>query len=186
MQITSLQGKLLVATPSMDDSFFEKAVIYIAAHNEQGAMGVVINNTIEDLTYSDLFEQLDIPYSSIFCHTPVRLGGPVESEKGFVLHSYDYKIPGTRVINADFSMTSSLDILKAMASDNGPKKSLVMLGYAGWGAGQLEAEILEDSWLVISAEEQLVFDIEDVDKWLEALSTLHIETHRYSSEIGHA
>lgn len=186
MEMKSLEGKLLAATPSMDDSFFEKAVIYIVSHNEQGAMGVVINNVIEDLTYSDIFEQLDIPSSDIICNYPVRLGGPVESEKGFVLHSKDYKGEGTKVINKDFSMTSSIEILKALAAQIGPKKSLVMLGYSGWGAGQLESEIREDSWIIIPASDNLVFSVEDSEKWPEALRELQIDTNRYSTEIGHA
>lgn len=186
MDAESLEGKLLIATPVMNDSFFEKAVVYVVAHNRSGAMGVVINRAIKDLTYTDIFEQLNLPTSEIMCSSHVRLGGPVEAEKGFVLHSHDYKISETRVIDQSFSMTSSIDILQAMAKHEGPEKSLIVLGYAGWGEGQLEAEIQEDSWMVLPADERLVFGVDDMEKWPEALKMLHVDTCRYSTEIGHA
>jgi putative transcriptional regulator len=186
METALLEGKLLVATPVMQDSFFEKAVIYVVAHNENGAMGVVINNTIKDLKYKDIFEQLNISESGMQCHSHVRLGGPVEGEKGFVLHSHDYKISGTRVINPEFSVTSSIDVLEAIAKDKGPEKSLIMLGYAGWSAGQLESEIQEDSWMILPADDRLVFGVDDMEKWHEALRALHVDSHRYSNVVGHA
>jgi putative transcriptional regulator len=186
METASLEGRLLIATPALQGSFFEKSVIYVVAHNENGAMGVVINNTIKDLTYADIFEQLNIPSSDINFSTHVRLGGPVEAEKGFVLHSHDYKISGTRIINNEFSMTSSIDILQAIAKDEGPRKNLILLGYAGWSSGQLESEIQEDSWLILPADSRIVFGIDDMEKWTESLRSLHIESHRYSATAGNA
>jgi putative transcriptional regulator len=184
--MASLTGQLLVAMPQMSDPFFDHSVVYLCAHSqEDGAMGLVVNKTIDSFSIGELYAQLKIEPST---HTdqPVHFGGPVSPAQGFVLHSTDYRDEGTLGIGEDFAMTTTLDILRAQSKGEGPRQGLVALGYAGWGPGQLEAEIGANGWLLVSADTDLVFDVENENKWQRALAKLGISPEMLSGESGRA
>src|SRR5438552_11431966 len=165
----SLTGQLLVAMPQMADPFFDHSVVYLCAHSEEtGAMGLVVNKTIDSLTVGELYEQLKIEPAA-HSSQPVHFGGPVAPGQGFVLHSADYRDEGTLGIGDEFALTATLDILRASSKGEGPRQGLVALGYSGWGPGQLEGEIQANGWLVVAADTSLVFDAEDGRKWQRAL-----------------
>jgi putative transcriptional regulator len=186
--MSSLTGQLLVSMPQMLDPFFERSVVYLCAHSpEEGAMGLVINKTIESLTIDDLYTQLKIePLTGTDRVQPVHFGGPVATGQGFVLHSADYRDEGTLGIGADFAMTATIDILRATGKGVGPRQSLVALGYAGWGPGQLDAEIQANGWLLVAADTGLVFDTEDDSKWQRALAKLGVSPEMLSGDSGRA
>lgn len=186
--MTALTGQLLVAMPQMHDPFFEHSVVYLCTHSqEDGAMGLVINKTIEALTIDDLYEQLSIePAARAGAPLPVHFGGPVATGHGFVLHSADYREEGTLGIGAEFAMTATIDILRATGKGQGPRRSLVALGYAGWGPGQLDAEIAANGWLMVDADAGLVFDVEAGSKWQRALAKLGVTPEMLSGETGRA
>lgn len=167
-----LTGKLLIAMPGMTDPRFAKSVVYICAHGEEGAMGLVINRTLGAMMFSDLLEQLDIPVGPVGRDVSMQFGGPVESGRGFVLHSSEYVLESTLVIDEDVSLTATIDVLKAITQGRGPRQYQLMLGYAGWGAGQLDDEIMENGWLTVDADATLVFDEDLSAKW--DLSLIHI------------
>jgi putative transcriptional regulator len=153
-----LTGKLLIAMPGMGDPRFAHAVIYMCAHSEDGAMGLMINKPTDDLSLRDLLEQLSIKATPDTRDIRVHFGGPVEHGRGFVLHDYGYHSSiSTLDVNDDFAMTATLDILEDLADGRGPGKALMALGYAGWGPGQVEAEIAENGWLICEADHGLVF-----------------------------
>jgi len=186
--MTSLTGQLLVAMPQMHDPFFEHSVVYLCAHSqEDGAMGLVINKTIDELTIDDLYEQLSIePAARGQRPRLVHFGGPVATGHGFVLHSTDYREEGTMGLGREFAMTATIDILRATGRGAGPRQSLVALGYAGWGPGQLDAEIQANGWLMVAADTGLVFDVEDGSKWQRALAKLGVNPEMLSGETGRA
>ncbi len=182
----TLTGQLLVAMPSMSDSRFEKAVIYVCAHNEEGAMGLVINKLIESLTFTELMEQLNLDTGSLGEEIRVHFGGPVEIGRGFVLHSSDYMQDASLPVNEDVALTATVDILKQIAGGGGPRRSLLALGYAGWGPGQLDSEIQENGWLTVDADEGLLFG-EDLDvKWEKAIGKLGFDPSSLSGQAGRA
>ena len=181
-------GRLLVAMPQINDPNFSRSVVYLCAHSkETGAMGLVVNKTIEALTIEELYAQLEIeavPSSS--APQPVHFGGPVAPGHGFILHSADYREEGTVGIGGEFALTATLDILRAKGKGEGPSRSLVALGYAGWGPGQLEAEIQANGWLLVAADPGLVFDAEDASKWQSALAKLGVSPEMLSADSGRA
>jgi putative transcriptional regulator len=177
---------LLVAMPGMQDPRFIKSVIYMCAHNSDGAMGLVINRLIESLSFPDLLAQLGIESVGIGDQIKIHFGGPVESSRGFVLHSSDYRRDATLVVDEQVALTATVDILKAIAAGGGPRHSLLALGYAGWGPGQLDDEIKANGWLHVSADDDLVFG-EDMDaKWERAMAKLGIDPRMLSDSAGHA
>ncbi|PZX19565.1 putative transcriptional regulator [Palleronia aestuarii] len=183
---TDLTGKLLVAMPGMGDPRFEKSVILLCAHGEDGAMGLIINKPAPDLALGDLLEQLSIPAGEDMSG-PIHFGGPVENARGFVLHSRDYSLDEmTLEVGETFGMTATLDILRHIASGEGPVHSLIALGYAGWGPGQLEEEIVENGWLVTDAISDLVFDADDTGKWIAAIASLGFDPILLSGTAGSA
>jgi putative transcriptional regulator len=184
----SLTGQLLVAMPQMSDPFFDHSVVYLCAHSEEtGAMGFVVNKTIEALTIDELYAQLEIePVMQSNPPQPVHFGGPVATGQGFVLHSTDYHEEDTVGIGEEFAMTATRNILRATSKGEGPRRGLVTLGYAGWGPGQLEAEIGANGWLVVAADPSLVFDTEDGSKWQRALAKLGVSPEMLSGESGRA
>jgi putative transcriptional regulator len=185
-RMTSLTGQLLIAMPQMEDPFFARSVVYLCAHSaDTGAMGLIINRTIEKLTTDELYAQLNI---EPVLHAPEALhfGGPVASGHGFILHSTDYRETETLGIDEKFAMTATLDILRARARGEGPRQCLVALGYAGWGPGQLDGEIGENGWLSVAADTGLVFDTENDSKWQRALAKLGISPEMLSGESGRA
>ena len=186
--MTSLTGQLLVSMPQMLDPYFERSVVYLCAHSqEDGAIGLVINKTIDTLTLGELYEQLEIePLTQAGGLQPVHFGGPVAPGQGFVLHSADYREEGTLGIGGEFAMTATIDILRATVRGTGPRQSLIALGYAGWGPGQLDAEIQANGWLLVAADTGLVFDAEDDSKWQRALAKLGVSPEMLSGESGRA
>jgi putative transcriptional regulator len=184
--LSTLAGHLLVAMPQMQDQRFERSVIYMCMHNEGGAMGLVVNKLIDSLTFPTLLDQLGIEASAVAGRTPVYFGGPVEAHHGFVLHSADYIEDCTLVVQGGMALTASLDILRAIAKGNGPRHSLLALGYAGWRPGQLDSELQANGWLHVAADESIVFGDNLQDKWLRALSKLGVSPGALSGEAGHA
>ena len=181
-----LAGQLIIAMPGMQDPRFEKSVIYMCAHNEDGAMGLVINRALDSLTFPDMLEQLGIDAVGTGDKINVHFGGPVESGRGFVLHSRDYLQEATMVVDQDVALTATIDILKAIAGGDGPDQSLLALGYAGWGPGQLDAEIMANGWLSVAADNDLVFGPDLDAKWDRAMSKIGIDPRMLSDEAGHA
>ncbi len=181
-----LPGQLLIAMPSMTDPRFEKSVIYMCAHNSDGAMGLVINRAIDSLTFPELLEQLEIDPGSGGDQIRVLFGGPVEQARGFVLHSPDYLQDASLVVDDNVVLTATIDILRAIADGTGPNNCLLALGYAGWGAGQLDSEIKSNGWLSVDADEDLVFGCDLDEKWERAMTKIGIDPRMLSDAAGHA
>jgi putative transcriptional regulator len=184
--VTSLAGQMLIAMPQMQDRRFARSVILLCAHNEEGAMGLVLNKLVDTLTMTELLDQLGIAAKGLKLQARVHSGGPVESGRGFVLHSTDYLEESTLVVGANLALTATLDILRAIGRGEGPQRSMLALGYAGWGPGQLDAEIQANGWLNVAADDKLVFDGELDEKWQRALAKLGIDPLSLSGEAGHA
>lgn len=182
-----LERQLLVAMPGMPDSRFSRTVIYMCSHNADGAMGLVINKPYPGLSFPGLLKQLSIePDSRI--EVPVRLGGPVDTGRGFVLHSTDCMQNGSVAIDAEMGigLTATLDMLRAIASARGPSRCLFALGYAGWGPGQLDTELQENGWLAVPADFDLIFDPDLDSLWERSLGLLGIRAGHLASVAGHA
>ena len=180
------RNSLLIATPSMEDGNFTRSVIYVCAHSAAGAMGLVVNQRLTDVAFGDLLSQLHLPKSQVIVEPVVHFGGPVETGRGFVLHSADFIRDDTLRINDHVCITGTVDILKEMAAGKGPQRSLFALGYAGWGPGQLESEIQANSWLVVPADDEVVFSTDLGGKWERALLLLGIHPISLSIEAGHS
>lgn len=181
-----LTGQLLIAMPGMSDPRFTRSVIYICAHNEEGAMGLVINRLFGAITFRDLIDQLGIDAEDPAADMRVHYGGPVESGRGFVLHSADYAREGTMQVDDEVALTATIDILRSIAEGRGPRHSLLALGYAGWGPGQLDAEMHANGWLNAPADERLLFDHDLDAKWERSIAKLGVSLSMLSGEAGHA
>jgi putative transcriptional regulator len=182
-----LTGKILIAMPGMGDPRFEHSVVFICSHGDEGAMGLIVNKPTPNVHLADLLEQLDIKPSEAAGKLPVHFGGPVERARGFVLHSDEYTSNlQTLKVSPGFSMTATLDILEDIALGTGPTQSLMMLGYAGWGEGQLEDEIGRNGWLTAEASAEMVYDLNDGDKWAAALKALGVDPLVLSASAGRA
>lgn len=182
-----LAGRLIIAMPNIGDARFHKSVIYLFAHEDSGAMGLIVNRVTEDVSFPELLDQLELEVTDDLDETPVRFGGPVEMERGFVLHSPDYhREEATLKVDPDISMTATVDILHAIAAGEGPERSLFALGYAGWGPGQLEREIRQNGWLHCEADADLVFDAADETKWTRALAKIGVDPSLLSATAGSA
>ena len=180
-------GQLLIAMPGIGDPRFERAVILVCAHDDQHAMGIALNRPVEGLTVPDLLERLEIKSTIELPPDLVLIGGPVERERGFVLHTADYAGEASLQVSDEVGLTASREVLEAMASHNGaPSKSLLALGYAGWGAGQLEAEIKHNVWLTCEPDQALIFDHDYRGKWGRAVAKLGIDPKFLSAEAGRA
>jgi len=183
-----LTGQLLLAMPNMRDPRFAKTVIYMCAHNHDGAVGLIINRLVGSLSFSELLEQLGIESGSV-CEPilpKVHFGGPVEPERGFVLHSSDYLREESMPISKTMALTANLNILRDIASGEGPRDRILALGYAGWGPGQLDGEMQENAWLSVDSDRTLVFD-DDIDgKWARGLVKIGIDASLLSTEAGRA
>lgn len=182
-----LTGKLLIAMPGMGDPRFERSVVYLCSHGDDGAMGLIVNKPAKDVRLSDLLEQLEITPDADARHSAVHYGGPVEGARGFVLHTKDYvsNLQSLEVPDG-LNMTATMDVLEDIAQGDGPRKALMMLGYSGWGAGQLEGEIARNGWLTADASEELVFDLSNSEKWSAALKALGIDPVSLSASAGRA
>ncbi len=186
------EGDLLVAMPGIGDPRFDRTVIYLCSHTPKGAMGLVINRRLRDLTFKGLLDQLALdpggddgtgPDSDL----PLYVGGPVEPGRGFVLHSDDYTAEeSTLKVSSDIALTATIDILKAMAAGEGPHQTLVALGYAGWQPGQLDRELTQNGWLTARATRDILFETPDEHKWPRALASLGINVSALSADAGHA
>jgi len=180
-----LTGRLLVAMPGLEDPNFAKTVVYICAHSEEGAMGLVINRPMEALTFPEMLDQLNIPHGGDSDSIQVQFGGPVEAGRGFVLHTSDYLQESTLPIDEQVSLTATIDILKAIAEGRGPDHCLLTLGYAGWSPGQLDDEMLANGWLTVEPDENLIFDPDLEHKWDKAIEKLGIDLTLLSTDAGH-
>jgi putative transcriptional regulator len=189
-----LDGQMLIAMPSMGDERFARTVIYVCAHSTEGAMGIVVNQPASHISFPDLLVQLEvIPAAELIQLPPkaggvkVLKGGPVDTQRGFVLHSSDFFIESSTLpIDEGICLTATLDILKAIARGEGPKSAILALGYAGWAPGQLENEIQHNGWLHCAADAELIFGQDTVGKYEKALRKLGIDLGMLSSEAGHA
>lgn len=181
-----LSGQLLVATPVIDSGCFQKSVIYVFNHSAEGAMGLIINQPIELVNYTALLDGMDLPKDASDRQIPIFFGGPVERARGFVVHSTDYVRDFTLARSAELAVTASSAILNDILNGNGPKHASLVVGYAGWGAGQLEAEIEQNSWITVPATEALMFGTENELKWATASKSLGIDMAFYSTTVGHA
>ncbi len=179
------RNQLLIAMPALQDGPFTKSVIYVCAHSSAGSMGIVINQKLQDVGFSELMEQLQLP-QPLIVEPVVHYGGPVEASRGFVLHSDDFIHADTVRINKNICITGTVDILKALAEGKGPHKSIFALGYAGWGPGQLEAEMQSNSWLTVPADDDILFSADLGCKWEKALFRLGINQQALSLETGRA
>jgi len=189
-----LDGQMLIAMPSMRDERFTRSVIYVCAHSSEGAMGIIVNQPAANINFPDLLVQLEVIPAADLIQLPRRAGtikvlrgGPVETGRGFVLHSADFFIENSTLpIDEGICLTATLDILKAIARGDGPASALLALGYAGWAAGQLENEIQENGWLHCSADPELIFGMDTETKYEKALKKIGIDLGMLSSESGHA
>ncbi len=189
-QTTHLAGKLLVAMPSMSDSRFHRAVIFVCAHDDQGAMGLVINQKMPGMDFQGLVKKLkfqsDVELKFDDIDLPVMRGGPVDPARGSLLHSGDFTHPETLQVGDMYGVTGTIDALHDVANGGGPENILLVLGYAGWDSGQLDVEIQENAWLVVDAESDLVFDCNFDGKWTGALSVLGVDPALLSVSAGRA
>ncbi len=186
MKNINLTHHFLIAMPTMADSIFSKTLTYVCEHNEQGAIGIVINRPT-DLTLVNLLKQLGISQSDHLAEaTPVLFGGPVQMDCGFVLHHPVGEWQSTLAVNKEVGLTTSLDILKAIAHSDGPEQILIALGYAGWAAGQIEHELAQNSWLTVPASAEVIFDMPSEERLPAAMQLLGINDANLSNEVGHA
>lgn len=187
-----LDGHFLIAMPGMKDDRFARAVIYICAHSDEGAMGLIINQP-QQLQFPDLLVQLGLLDEQEVIRLPqeardfvVRNGGPVDRSRGFVLHSGDYKVESSLPVSPDICLTATVDILRAISTGRGPSRALMALGYSGWAAGQLEREIADNGWLTCPARQELLFDADMERKYDRLLAVIGIDLTRLSTTAGHA
>ena len=182
----NLTGQLLISMPSLEDERFFKTVIYMCAHSKDGAMGIIINKKIDYDLYPDLLEQLGIDKPLGNKKLFIRYGGPMESGRGFVLHSDEIIRQETLTINKGIALTSTSEFFEDLANGKGPKNSILALGYAGWSAGQIENEIISNSWMTLSTDANFLFDEEVNNKWLKAYNLLGIDPNKLSNNSGTA
>jgi putative transcriptional regulator len=181
-----LTGQLLIAMPAMADPRFAQSVIYLCAHTPEGAMGLVLNRPLKRPSFADLLRQLDVAPLPPARRIRLCAGGPVDNARGFVLHTADWTGEDSLRVDDGLALTASLDVLKAIAEGGGPREGILALGYAGWGPGQLDAEIHQNAWLSVSADETIVFDGDHDTKWRRAFAKLNIDPLLLSDVAGHA
>ena len=186
MQALNLTDHFLIAMPSMDDPYFSKSLIYIAEHNAQGALGIIVNRPI-NMNLATLFEKIDLQLASReLADLPVFFGGPVQTDRGFVLHRPVGVWQSTLAINAEVGLTSSRDVLQAVARDGQPSQIMVSLGYSGWGAGQLESELANNVWLTVAAEPAIIFELPYEERLSCAMERLGVDYLNLTGQAGHA
>ncbi len=186
MSDIDLTNHFLIAMPAMTDPFFAKSLTYVCEHNDEGAMGIVVNRPIS-LTLSELFAQINMPLNQTELEDmAVHFGGPVQTDRGFVLHDTGEEWQSTLQVNDKVSLTTSKDILQAVGEGKGPKHLLITLGYAGWSEGQLEQEIADNAWLSVPATEHILFDLPAEERLAAAMALLGVDYATLSEEAGHA
>ncbi|MBE0376357.1 MULTISPECIES: YqgE/AlgH family protein [Pseudoalteromonas] len=183
----SLENHFLIAMPSMQDPFFKRAVAYICEHNEDGAMGLVINQPI-NITVGDLLDKIEIDNdkSTQAASVAVFAGGPVKTDRGFVLHSPKSGYSASQELSSEIMITTSKDVLASLTTAQAPEQFIITLGYSGWEQGQLEQELLENAWLIIKADPDIIFNTPIEQRWEKAVATLGFDISQLSSEAGHA
>ncbi len=181
----SLCDHFLIAMPNMEDTSFAQSVTYICEHNERGAMGIVINNPLPMILH-EIFKQMNLTDTAHQGHKTIVAGGPVQSERGFVLHPSGTQWQSTIKVSDEISLTASRDIIAALADGQGPSTCLIALGYAGWGEGQLEAEIVANSWLTVPADKNIIFNTPFEQRWTVAALALGINVSLITNTAGHA
>ena len=182
----SLKGHFLISMPCLQDPHFNHSVTYICDHSEDGAMGLVLNHPLSDINVGDIFEQLNLESKQSVCQDAVFSGGPVQRERGFVLHPNDQHWDSTIAISPEVNLTASRDILASMAAGEGPHRTIVALGYAGWDAGQLEDEIANNAWITLRGDASLLFDTPAHLRWSAAAKLLGFDLNLLSANAGHA
>ena len=181
-----LTNQFLIAMPNMADPNFEGSVVYVCEHNEKGALGLVINRST-DLTLANLFDKIDLKLEiAPWKDAPVYFGGPVQTERGFVLHSPPGQYSSSLTVGEEIALTTSKDVLEAVAEGSGPQKMLVTLGYSGWGSGQLENEIAHNAWLTVAADAGIIFETPAEERFGAALKLLGVDSTQLSGLAGHA
>ncbi len=183
-----LGGQLLVAMPRMADPRFAHSVVFMCAHNADGAMGLVVNKLVDSLKFTYILKQMDFGFEGdgIDDRVQVHFGGPVESARGFVLHTPDYMTDATMRVDDGFAVTTTVDVLRSIARGAGPERAIFALGYAGWAPGQLDAEFQNNGWLSVGADPELVFGRDHGDKWRRAIGKVGVDPALLSGEAGHA
>ncbi len=186
MSETRLTDHFIIAMPGLMDENFNRAVTYICEHDENGTFGIIINRE-SDISLDDIMQQMNIPYDADkSAHAAVLTGGPVQANRGFILHRPPGNWDSSLIINDSVALTTSRDILEAIADDTGPQDNIIALGYAGWGPGQLEQEMAANTWLSCPAEEQIIFDTPIKDRWQAAADLIGVDLKLMSSDTGHA
>ncbi len=189
MHSMNLTDHFLIAMPAMEDPFFSKSLIYIAEHNDQGTLGIIVNRPI-DMNLATLFEKIDVSFdsgeSANLAHLPVFFGGPVQTDRGFVLHRPIGEWQSTLAVNQDVGLTSSRDVLQSVAREGKPREMMVTLGYSGWGAGQLEHELAQNAWLTVPADPHILFDLPFEERLPSAMEILGIDFANLAGNAGHA
>lgn len=181
-----LTGQLLIATPLVTEETFNRSVVYVFAHDEGGAMGIVINRPLPGIHFSSLFEQLHIDVENPAQDIDVFHGGPVELSRGFVIYDGEYPCAEAISVSNGIGVTASAGILRDIGAGRGPEKCLIAVGYAGWSAGQLETEIEQNGWITVPASHELLFDMPNDAKWTTASASLGVDMGFYSTSVGHA
>ena len=186
MHEINLTDHFLIAMPAMSDPYFSKTLVYIAEHNDRGALGLIVNRPI-DMSLGTLLEKIDVPLEvASLASLPILFGGPVQTDRGFVLHRPVGQWQSTLVVNKEVGLTSSRDILQALASSGQPRDLMVSLGYAGWSAGQLEHELGQNAWLTVPAELHILFELPYEERLASALELLGVNPTNLVDEAGHA
>ena len=186
MASINLTDHFLIAMPAMEDPYFAKSLVYIAEHNDQGALGVIVNRPI-DMDLATLFKKIDVPFeSAALARLPVFFGGPVQTDRGFVLHRPLGSWQSTLVVNQEVGLTTSRDILLSVGQAGQPSDMVITLGYSGWGAGQLEHELAQNAWLTVPANSRILFELPYEEKLASALELLGIDLANLAGQAGHA
>ena len=185
IDINNLTGKCLVAVPNSEGEFAQ-SVIYICSHGKDGAMGFIVNHRLKEFSFSDLAIELPFSFQNVGLPISLYQGGPLDRTKGFILHSDEYQLPDSINTGGGIAVSSSLEVLKDIASGKGPKQRIIALGYAGWAPKQLEKEILNNRWLIIDANQELVLGAQDTSKWKHALLSLGIDNINFPNTYGHS
>lgn len=179
-------GQLLIATPGMEGGCFDKSVVYLCEHSAGGAMGLIVNHPLKHITLGAIFQELGLVAEREVAGRPVYFGGPVEPQRGFIVHTTDLVLQDSVVGEGGIALTANVGMLRGMAAGHLPQYSFLALGYAGWGAGQLEAEMEAGSWISVPATRQLVFETENELKWTLSAASLGVDLSRLSTVVGHA
>ena len=184
----SLSNQFLIAMPELEDPNFSRTVTLICQHDENGALGVIINRTVDSLSINDVLRPFSLPKpeSGHLGHQPIYVGGPVHNERGLVLHGGLGDWQSTLKVGGQLGLTSSRDVLEAIAHSGGPDDCLLVLGYAGWGAGQLDFEIQQNAWLTVPADPRIIFEVEVEQRWAQAATSLGVDIATLSTGVGHA